>query len=82
MSLHHATGHQERPIRVTVLVDGPMEPLVGALRSAGLTVHDVLSALGIVTGEVAPRHLDRLRDVDGVLAVEEEREVDTRPERL
>lgn len=86
MSQRHATGddrpaHREPPIRVSVVVDGPVEPIVGELRSAGMTVHDVLSALGIVTGEVATRHLEGLRAVPGVLAVEEERDLEAGPDQ-
>ncbi|MEV0675814.1 hypothetical protein AB0I60_04735 [Actinosynnema sp. NPDC050436] len=49
--------------------------VVAALREAGLDVDDVLEALGVVTGSVAPEAIGKLRDVPGVAAVERQRAV-------
>lgn len=47
--------------------------VVAALREAGLQVDDVLEALGMVTGSVAPGAIGSLRDVPGVADVERQR---------
>ncbi|CCH29260.1 hypothetical protein ABZ816_35425 [Actinosynnema sp. NPDC047251] len=47
--------------------------VVAALREAGLEVDDVLEALGMVTGSIAPEALGTLKDVPGVADVERQR---------
>jgi hypothetical protein len=53
--------------------------VVADLAAAGLVVDDVLEALGMVTGSVAPASFRALSAVAGVAEVERQRMVGTRP---
>ena len=53
--------------------------VVADLATAGLVVDDVLEALGMVTGSVAPASFRALSAVAGVAEVERQRVVGTRP---
>ncbi|MEO6083974.1 MAG: hypothetical protein ABIQ18_12815 [Umezawaea sp.] len=53
--------------------------VVADLAAAGLVVDDVLEALGMVTGSVAPSSFRALSAVAGVVGVERQRTVGARP---
>jgi hypothetical protein len=53
--------------------------VVADLAAAGLVVDDVLEALGMVTGSVAPSSFPALSAVVGVAGVERQRTVDVAP---
>ncbi|WP_433270587.1 hypothetical protein ACQPZF_10195 [Actinosynnema sp. CS-041913] len=53
--------------------------VVADLREAGLVVDDVLEALGMVTGSVAPEAIRSLKAVPGVADVERQRVVHLPP---
>jgi hypothetical protein len=53
--------------------------VVADLATAGLVVDDVLEALGMVTGSVAPSSFRALSAVAGVAEVERQRVVGVRP---
>lgn len=69
----------EQRIIVNVTLSVPASRIADDLASAGLDVRQVLDALGIVNGTVAASNIARVRAVDGVLDVEEDREVEARP---
>lgn len=52
-----------------------MSAVVDALRLAGLSVTEVLSSVGVVTGTVDSDRMSSLSAVPGVLAVEPERTI-------
>ncbi len=52
-----------------------LDVVVAGLREAGLVVDDVLEALGMVTGSVAPEAIRSLKAVPGVSDVEKQRVV-------
>ncbi|MGD9702672.1 MAG: hypothetical protein AB7Q42_21815 [Acidimicrobiia bacterium] len=66
-------------VEVNVVVDptadGGVDGIVRRLRRAGLSVADVLEAVGIVSGHVSQPHLASLANVRGVVAVEQSRDV-------
>ncbi|MBW3614164.1 MAG: ketohydroxyglutarate aldolase [Actinobacteria bacterium] len=64
----------ETRITVTVAEDhlDMVENLAAQLRAAGMSVHQVLSTVGIITGSVDSTARDSIGAVDGVAAVEEE----------
>lgn len=53
--------------------------VAGRCRAAGLNVRDSLEFLGQITGDVDPEHEDALRQVPGVLSVEESQEYQLPP---
>jgi cation transporter-like permease len=59
-------------ITVTVAADADAEVVAEQLRAAGVTVEQVLLAIGVITGTVAAEQRAALADVPGVLAVEPE----------
>jgi hypothetical protein len=69
----------EPGVEVNVVVDpsadGGVDGIVRRLRRAGLSVGDVLDAVGIVNGHVSQLHFARLANVRGVVAVEQSRDV-------
>jgi hypothetical protein len=69
----------EPSVEVNVVVDpsadGGVDGIVRRLRRAGLSVGDVLEAVGIVNGHVSQPHFARLANVRGVVAVEQSRDV-------
>jgi hypothetical protein len=60
--------------RITVTVSADADPDVVAeqLRAAGVTVEQVLQAVGVITGTVPSEQIAALTDLPGVLAVEPE----------
>lgn len=63
----------EEKITVT-LSDGPdAEAVAERLRTAGMSVDQILGAAGIITGSVATERRASLADLPGVAAVEAER---------
>jgi hypothetical protein len=65
-----------RKVTVTVADDhvGDIEDVVERLRSAGMTVDQVLGPVGVITGSVQPSGRSALEALAGVAAVEEETE--------
>ena len=57
-------------ITVTVSADADAEVVARQLRAAGMTVEQVLRAVGVITGTVAAEQRAALADLPGVLAVE------------
>ena len=78
-------GHPavEPGVEVNVVVDpsadGGVDGIVRRLRRAGLSVGDVLEAVGIVNGHVSQLRLARLETVRGVVAVEQSRAIGITP---
>ena len=70
-------------VEVIVVVDpsadGGVDGIVRRLRRAGLSVGDVLEAVGIVNGHVSQLRLARLETVRGVVAVEPSRSIGITP---
>ena len=48
-------------------------------QAAGLDVHESLEFLGQITGEIDPQQEDALRQIPGILSVEESKEVKLPP---
>jgi hypothetical protein len=66
-------------VEVNVVVDpseeGGVDAIVRRLRRAGLSVAEILEAVGVVSGNVSPPRLAGLAHVRGVVAVEPSREI-------
>lgn len=62
----------DEKITVTVSADADIEVVAEQLRAAGVTVEQVLRAVGVITGTVAAEARAALAEVPGVLAVEPE----------
>ncbi len=64
----------------TVLVDDgagvPMETLVEALGRHGFVLERALSEIGVIVGRADESRVPAIRELRGVSAVEEEREID------
>lgn len=63
---------------VTVSIDtsqSPLDSLLQSLRSAGLRVDQVLETTGVVTGKIDDQRLAKLRQIKGILSVEEQRTI-------
>ena len=62
--------------KITVTVDddhvAELDTIAGDLRAAGMNVHQVLGAAGIITGSVPSEHRAALERLPGVTAVEGE----------
>jgi hypothetical protein len=75
-------GHA-RPISVTIVLDDlgdeSISKALDRLRAAGLQVEDVQSAIGTVTGKIAPERLKQLSKVHGVISVEKAEEYQLPP---
>jgi hypothetical protein len=65
--------------RIIVTVAGEAEPVAEQLRAAGMTVEQVLAAVGIITGSVDAERRASLAAVVGVVAVELDRPVQLAP---
>jgi hypothetical protein len=65
--------------RVIITVDdehlGQIDNVASELRSAGVTVTNVMNTVGIISGEVSEGALEAVRAVSGVKAVEPERQM-------
>jgi cation transporter-like permease len=59
-------------ITVTVAADADAEVVAQQLRAAGMTVEQVLGAIGVITGTIAAETRAALADLPGVLAIEPE----------
>ena len=64
---------------VVVTVSGEIDEVAERLRAAGMQVGQVLAAVGIITGSVPAGRRAALADIEGVVAVEVEREVRIAP---
>jgi hypothetical protein len=53
--------------------------IVKAMRSAGLKVDEEMAAVGVVAGSVESKALPKLRQVDGVVQVEQSRSYNLAP---
>jgi cation transporter-like permease len=62
----------DAPITVTLSADADAEVVAEQLHAAGMTVEQILRAVGVITGTVASEQRAALADVAGVLAVEPE----------
>jgi cation transporter-like permease len=62
----------DEQITVTVSADADIEVVAEQLRAAGVTVEQILRAVGVITGTVAAQTRSALAAVPGVLAVEPE----------
>jgi hypothetical protein len=60
----------DEQITVTVSAEADIEVVAEGLRAAGVTVQQVLRAVGVITGSVAAETRAALADLPGVLAVE------------
>ena len=60
------------PVTVTLADGADVGAVVDQLQRAGLTVDQVLGAIGVVTGSVAQQDRATLAGLDGVLAVEDD----------
>ena len=69
----------DEPITVTVAADVDIEVLAEQLRAAGVTVEQILPAIGVITGTVAAEQRAALADLPGVLAVTPEQTFDLAP---
>ena len=64
---------------IIVTVSGEAEPVAEQLRAAGMTVEQVLSAVGIITGSVDAERRASLAAVPGVVSVEIDRPIQLAP---
>ena len=64
---------------VIVTVSGEAERVAERLQAAGMTVEQVLGAVGIITGSVDSERRASLAAVPGVVAVERERRIQLPP---
>ena len=62
----------DEQITVTLAADADPEVVAEQLRAAGMTVEQVLPAVGVITGTIAAEQRAALADLPGVLAVEPE----------
>lgn len=53
-----------------------MESIVSALQAAGMQVTNLLQMSGVIMGEVSPGDLPTLRQIDGVIGVEQDGTMD------
>ena len=64
---------------VTITGDRPIHEVADDLKAAGLTVDQVLTSIGIVTGSAEPEAAERLQKVRGVADVSPDHPVDIGP---
>ena len=64
---------------IIVTVSGEVEPVAERLRAAGMTVEQVLGAVGIITGSVDAERRASLASVPGVVAIELDRPIQLAP---
>ena len=69
----------KQPLIVTLTGDRPIDEVTDDLKAAGLTVEQVLTSTGIVTGSAPPEAATRLRKVRGVADVSPDHPVDIGP---
>ena len=69
----------KQPLIVTLTGDRSIDEVTDDLKAAGLTVDQVLTSTGIVTGSAPPEAADRLRKVRGVADVSPDHPVDIGP---
>ena len=62
----------DEQITVTVSADVDIDVVAQQLRAAGMTVEQVLPAIGVITGTVAAELRAALAELPGVLAIEPE----------
>lgn len=62
-------------VAVNVMLDVDPDAVLGELASAGLHVLETHDLLGVVTGTIVKTNLERLSHIDGVVAVEPNREI-------
>lgn len=71
-------------MRIVVTVDpaalGHIDRIAGRLARAGMTVDQILSTTGIITGSAADQALARLRGLPGVAAVEPDADLPIPPD--
>ena len=68
-----------QPLVVTLTGGRPIHEVAGDLKAAGLSVDQVLTSTGIVTGSAHPEAVARLRKVRGVGDVSPDHPVDIGP---
>jgi hypothetical protein len=68
-----------QPLVVTLTGGRPIHEVAGDLKAAGLSVDQVLTSTGIVTGSASPEAVERLRKVRGVADVSPDHPVDIGP---
>jgi hypothetical protein len=68
-----------QPLVVTLTGNRPIHEVAGDLKAAGLSVDQVLTSTGIVTGSAHPEAVARLRKVRGVGDVSPDHPVDIGP---
>jgi len=68
-----------QPLVVTLTGDRSIHEVAGDLKAAGLSVDQVLTSTGIVTGSAHPEAVERLRKVRGVGDVSPDHPVDIGP---
>jgi hypothetical protein len=66
----------EPELRVTIIVAPERyDAVVEALAGAGVRIDESFTAIGVVSGRVPPALVTAVTDLDGVLAVEPERDM-------
>lgn len=75
------TAKKKKDVIITVDEDhlGEMKKVTGECQEAGLDLHDALEFLGQITGEIDAEKEDALRQIPGILSVEESKEVKLPP---
>jgi hypothetical protein len=68
-----------QPLVVTLTGERPIHEVAGDLKTAGLSVEQILTSTGIVTGSAHPEAVERLRKVRGVGDVSSDYPVDIGP---
>jgi hypothetical protein len=70
-----------KTVRVNVLFDGKSaQGIAEHLRSAGLEIEQEFDLLAVISGRIDVEAVSKLQEVEGVLTVEEDREVEALPE--
>lgn len=68
-----------KAVRVLVTpVEGDVASALSKVKQKGMTVHSVLDAIGVISGEIPESQLESLRSTPGV-SVEEDKSVDIGP---
>ena len=69
----------DEQITVTLAADADPEVVAEQLRAAGMTVEQILPAIGVITGTIAAETRTVLAELPGVLAVEPEQTFELPP---
>ena len=69
----------DEQITVTLAADADAEVVAEQLRAAGMTVEQILPAIGVITGTIAAETRAVLAEVPGVLAVQPEQTFELPP---